>query len=152
MCDKLKLMYIKDLERLGADDDCPCDCCKELPGMPCFRYMYEESITSDDFVPQVIKAERQGRAIKNYIAPIGNVCSSMGLSCYTSAQLAIDNFKLKDGFPRMNPPYKHLGECVITNDDGVVSKPSRSGHFNIHPYEGAPMLTALTHHSALQIS
>ena len=107
--------------------------------MEAFRFMYEPLDNPGNFVPQLLKVEEEGRVVRTYIETPAKTCDAMGLSFFTSAHFALATYKALRGLPKLNPRYTTLGKCKLTIEDGVMSSASRSGHFNVHPYEGAPM-------------
>jgi hypothetical protein len=144
-------MYQSDMERLEIAQHCPCNYCQEIDNLEAYRFMYGQAIQADDFVPQLLKAEREGRPTRGYIGETAKTCDSMGLSFFLSSHQAHALFKSMKGFPKMNPPYTCVSKCQLTGADGVMSSPTRNGHFNVHPYVDAPMLSSLVYESSLAI-
>lgn len=107
--------------------------------MDAFRFMYEPLDNPSNFVPQLLKAEGEGRVVRTYIETPAQTCDAMGLSFFTTAHFALATYKAAKGLPKLNPRYTTLGKCKLTNADGVMSSANRGGHFNVHPYEHAPM-------------
>lgn len=132
-------MYRSDLDRLQILQSCPCSDCQEVEDMDAFRFMYEPLDNPSNFVPQLLKAEEEGRVVRTYIETPDKTCDAMGLSFFTTAHFALATYNSLRGLPKLNPRYTTLGKCKLTNADGVISSASRSGHFNVHPYEDAPM-------------
>ncbi|RZK33759.1 MAG: hypothetical protein EOO61_14730 [Hymenobacter sp.] len=139
MCEQSKLMYREELERLAVADSCPCGNCQEVKDLEAFRYMYEPLSNPDNFLPQLLKAEKEGRVVRGYLETPDKICDAMALSFFLSAHFALAQYKALKGFPRLNPRYTVLGKCRLTEQDGVASPANSNGHFNVHPYEEAPM-------------
>jgi hypothetical protein len=148
MCDKDKLLYKSEMVRLKITDSCPCDYCQEVEALPAYRFLYEKSIQEVDFLPQALKPGRPSRVVPGRV---DKTCDELGLSFYRSAHQALTFFRAKDGFPRMEPPYTCIGKCVLTTADGVVGETNKDGHFNVHPYVDAPILSSLQFDSFLAV-
>ena len=151
MCKKDKLMYQSDMQRLNIAQQCPCDYCREVEGLDAYRFMYGNLIQEDDFLPQLLKAERDNRPPRGYIGEPIKTCESIGLSFFLTAHQAKASFQSAKGFPNMNPSYTCVGKCRLTPADGVVDGASKKGHFNVHPYLDAPMKSTIVFDSFLTI-
>lgn len=104
-----------------------------------FRFVWDP-VDQSSFVPVAIKSPRRTNR------PNQDACSAYGLSMFaTESQARIRFGELE----RMNREIRkaigtHLASLALTADHGAQTPPGSNGHFDLHEYEDADLVSVST--------
>ena len=126
-------MRYKYEEDINSIPSCPPRACRQR-NVTGYRIVFEDVNRPENFLP-VLK--REPRRL-NFMSTDALRCSGYALSFFASFEQAQAKFQEIDS-NHPNWAAKN-GDCIaegeITSNDGLVSEPNGTGHFDLHEFEG----------------
>lgn len=102
-----------------------------------YRFVFEDMADDRNFVPAfILKPERREASTSNEIC-----CSGYALSFFNSLQNAEAKYrKLRTTFKKIHQRIgTHIAEGNISKTDGVMTRITLEGHFDLHEFEGTDL-------------
>lgn len=127
-----KHKYYKVIKGLSLKVSCPSENCEAVDKLT-YRFVYEDIKNEDNFLPQAIKAIKEGRPPMRRITE-ENTCEDYALSLFISEPTIREQW---DGFSKRTKQllgYSHIASGKIQKTDGVVTPEEEKGHFNLHEF------------------
>jgi len=133
-----KYKYEKHFEDVKIKYKIPCPCIdakeKELGA---FRWVKDEIITSDDFIPNQIERLNSSGKFRPFPPGDNRNCKIFGLSLFNSEEKARSRYNQLP--PKIQKRFNWVGLGTLNLTDGKSTKPEKSGHFTLHEYKEAKL-------------
>lgn len=136
----MPLKYQTEIDQLGLSIACPKQV-KSPENIEAYRFCFNPIEHDLNFLPNVV-FDRVTNNPFNYIkAPDEIRCSRCGASFYTTLQSAVSKWSALSDQIRENLGYTHIANGILSNTDGVMKEPDRTGHFGFYENDTANLAT-----------
>lgn len=111
---------------------CPPPAYQELE-MDAHRYVFEDLNDGRNFLPVLLLQPERINRMKNAVEK----CHGFGLSLFVTEEKAVGNYQYwmeRTGGNFASIVGNYLAKLALQKEDGVISKPEKSGHLTFHEY------------------
>ncbi|MBN9483918.1 MAG: hypothetical protein J0H46_11215 [Bacteroidetes bacterium] len=134
----MPLKYQKEIDGLNLQNLCPTETVSPL-GVEVFRWSYNPITHERNFLPNVVFDRIINHPYPYHIKDNPTKCKRCGASFFTTIKSAVNAWENMSAQNKANLGYTHIASGILDEKDGLINKPSVTGHFGFYEFDTADL-------------